>query len=115
MNIAIASDDEKTISHHFGRARGFVIFEIENGEVKKRYYKENIGKSQGECQSCNHELMINNIKECEFVISFGMGRRIYDDLIQNNINPVVTDKDLVDEALKAFLNDELKNFSEKLH
>jgi len=34
MKIAIASDDGKTISSHFGRTKGFVIFEVEDKEIK---------------------------------------------------------------------------------
>ena len=41
MKIAIVSDDGKTISAHFGRSRGFVIFEIEDSKVKNQEYREN--------------------------------------------------------------------------
>lgn len=34
MKIAFASDDEKTIVGHFGRTRGFVIFDIKDEEIK---------------------------------------------------------------------------------
>ena len=33
MKIAIASDDKTTISHHFGRALGFVVFEIDKDKI----------------------------------------------------------------------------------
>jgi predicted Fe-Mo cluster-binding NifX family protein len=115
MKIAIASDDKKTISHHFGKASGFVIFDIQDGKVITQEYKENIGKNNGECGSCNHSAMINNIKDCEAVISYGMGQRIYDDLIKNKIKPIVTEVENVDEALNQFLKKNLKNATEKLH
>jgi predicted Fe-Mo cluster-binding NifX family protein len=115
MKIAIASDDKKTISHHFGRAMGFVIFNIQNGKAISRQYKENYGKSTGECGSCDHSAMIRNVRGCEFVISFGMGQRIYDDLIKSNIKPIVTEETTVEEALKQFLNKQLKNRIDKLH
>jgi len=115
MKIAIASDDKKTISHHFGKASGFVIFEIKNNKVIKQEYKENIGKNNGECGSCDHQTMINNIKDCEAVISYGMGQRIYDDLTKHKIKPIVTEEQNVDEALNQFLKNNLKNVTEKLH
>lgn len=115
MKIAIASDDKKAISHHFGRAQGFVIFDIKENKIKSREYRENIGKSSGECGSCNHSAMIENVKDCEFVISYGMGQRIYDDLVNSNITPIVTEEKTVDEALDQFLKKELKNHLEKLH
>ena len=45
MKIAIASDDKKTTSHHFGRATGFIVFDIQNGKAVNIVYRENIGKS----------------------------------------------------------------------
>ena len=115
MKIAIVSDDEKTISHHLGRALGLVIFDIENNKVVSRTYRKNIGKSTGECSSCDHLAMINNVKDCEMVISYGMGQRIYSDLTNNNITPIVTEERTVDEALNQFLKKQLKNHIDKLH
>jgi len=115
MKIAIASDDKKTISHHFGRALGFVVFDIQNGKVVNIDYRENIGKSSGECGSCDHSAMIKNVKDCEIVISYGMGQRIYTDLLNSNITPIVTEEKTVDEALNQFLKKQLKNRIDKLH
>lgn len=64
MKIAIASDDKKTISHHFGRVLGFAIFELNNVKVINQEYRENREKSRGECGTYNHATMINNIKDC---------------------------------------------------
>jgi predicted Fe-Mo cluster-binding NifX family protein len=115
MKIAVASDDRKTISHHFGRASGFEIFEIKNNRIFNQVYRKNIGKRTGECGSCNHDVMITNLKDCDVLICYGMGRRIYDDLTKNNIQAVVTDEKTVDEAVKKFIKKELENRLDKLH
>ncbi|MGV8172241.1 MAG: NifB/NifX family molybdenum-iron cluster-binding protein [Candidatus Woesearchaeota archaeon] len=115
MKIAIASDDKITISHHFGKAAGFSVFETVNNKIIKEDYRLNVGKNSGECGSCNHQMMINNIKDCEYVISYGMGRRIYDDLTANNIKAVVTEEKNVKDALKKFMENTLKNRIDKLH
>lgn len=115
MKIAIASDDRENISGHFGRAKGFSVFEIENGKAKSEEYRENIGRHSGSCHSCDHEVMINNIKDCKYVISFGMGQRIYDDLVKNGISAVVTDEQNVNDALNKFLKNELESNLKKLH
>ncbi|MDH7517808.1 MAG: NifB/NifX family molybdenum-iron cluster-binding protein [Candidatus Thermoplasmatota archaeon] len=115
MKIAVASDDRITIADHFGRATGFVVFEIQNNEIVKQEYRENIGKSTGGCQSCDHETMIKNIKDCAMVISYGMGRRIYNDLMKNNIQPVVTNEKSVVDAINKFIKNELDNRVDKLH
>ena len=39
MKVAIASDNEKTVAYHLGRATGFVVAEIEDGEVKDKIYR----------------------------------------------------------------------------
>jgi len=115
MKIAVASDDQKTISEHFGRAIGFMVFEIEKDTILKQEYRENIGKSTGECHSCNHDTMIKNIKDCDVVICYGMGQRIYDDLQRNNIQAIVTDERTVNEAVNQYLKHKLNNRLDKLH
>ena len=115
MKIAIASDDRKTISNHFGKAFGFMVFDITNEKINNKEYRENIGKNSGECRSCNHSAMIKNIQDCKIVISFGMGQRIYDDLIKAGITPIVTDEKNVEDALKQFTMNNLKNMINKLH
>jgi predicted Fe-Mo cluster-binding NifX family protein len=115
MKIAIASDDKKAISHHFGAALGFVVFDVKNGKIINKEYRTNIGKNSGECGSCDHAAMIKNVEDCDFVISFGMGRRIYDDLTSNGITPLVTEEETVEDALNQFLKNELKNRTDKLH
>jgi predicted Fe-Mo cluster-binding NifX family protein len=115
MKVAVASDDKETISHHFGRALGFVVFPVSGGKRGPSEYRENIGKSTGECGSCDHGRMIENIKDCDVVISYGMGRRIYHDLTANKIRAVVTDKENVREAMDSFLRNELENRTDKLH
>lgn len=115
MKIAVASDDRKTISHHFGSASGFEIFEIRNNKIVNQEYRKNIGKNTGECGSCDHDIMIENIRDCAIVISYGMGQRIYADLTKNNIQAVVTDEETVDAAVKRYMKKELENRLNKLH
>lgn len=115
MKVAIASDDKIGISHHFGRAKGFMIFEIVDDKIIGESYRENVGKSNGKCGSCNHSMMIDNIKDCQVIISYGMGQHIYSDLMKNNIKAVVTEEKNVNDALKKFINKNLKNRIDKLH
>ena len=115
MKVAIASDDRKTISHHFGRAKGFAVYEIKDGKAAGSQYRENIGKSKGECGTCDHAAMIKNIADCKFVVSHGMGQRIYDDLTAKGIIPIVTDEDSVETAMAKFLGQDLINRLDRLH
>jgi predicted Fe-Mo cluster-binding NifX family protein len=110
MKIAIASDDEKTISSHFGRTRGFVIFEVEGKEVKNREYRSNTftGHARG-LEGAGHEIdrhgpILSALSDCKAVISHGMGRRIYDDLKGVGIEVFITDETEVKKALDLYLN-----------
>ncbi|MFA6089212.1 MAG: NifB/NifX family molybdenum-iron cluster-binding protein [Candidatus Woesearchaeota archaeon] len=115
MKIAVASDDKVNISHHFGKAIGFSVFEIKDGKIIHEEYRENIGKNKGECGTCDHGAMINNIKDCDSVISYGMGQKIFNDLTNNNIKAIVTEENSVKEAVDKFIHETLKNRTDKLH
>lgn len=122
MKIAIASDDGITISSHFGRAKGFVIAEIENGQVKNKQYLPNTftGHAQGlhhgeHTHHGNHENIIRALSDCRVVISRGMGRRLYEDLTKAGKEVYVTDELEVDKAIELYLNGRLKNVTELLH
>jgi len=113
MKIAIASDDERTISSHFGQTRGFVIFEVEGKEVKNREYRPNTftGHARG-LEGAGHEidrhsLILSALSDCKAVISHGMGRRIYDDLKGAGIEAFVVDETEVERAIELFLKNEL--------
>ena len=113
MKIAIASDDGERISSHFGRTKGFVIYEVEGKEIKRREYRSNTftGHAIG-LEGAGHELdrhtpILNALKDCKVVISHGMGRRIYDDLKEIGIEVFVTEETDVSRALHLYLNGKL--------
>jgi predicted Fe-Mo cluster-binding NifX family protein len=113
MKIAIASDDEKIISSHFGRTKGFVMFEVEDKAIKNREYRPNTftGHARG-LEGAGHELdrhtpILNALKDCKVVITHGMGRRIYDDLKGIGVEVFVTDETDVNKALDLYLCGEL--------
>lgn len=121
MKVAVASDDGKVISSHFGRSRGFVIFEIEDGEIKSREYVLNTftGHARelhhtGNHHYDSHAAIIENLRDCKAVISHGMGRRIYEDFTSAGIEVYVTDETDVDKAIELYIKGELRNVSELL-
>ena len=121
MKIAVASDDGKIISSHFGRTRGFVIFDLEEEEIKKREFLPNTSTghargihNSGSHQYDTHSAIIDAFKDVKVVISHGMGRRLYDDLKNAGITVYVTDETNVDEAVKLFLDGKLTNIEDLL-
>jgi predicted Fe-Mo cluster-binding NifX family protein len=88
---------------------------MDGAKITDKEYRENIGKSTGQCHTCNHTAMIDNIKDCQAVISHGMGMGIYQDLEKNKINAVVTDETNVEEAIKQYTKGTLTNRTDRLH
>jgi len=121
MKIAVASDDSKIISSHFGRTKGFVIFEVDGKEIKNKEYLPNTFTGhargldkRGSHNYDSHSTIIEALKDVKVVISHGMGRRLYDDLRDSKIEVYVTDETDVEEAVKLFLDGKLKNIEDLL-
>mgnify|MGYP005836084819 CR=1 FL=1 len=141
MKIAFVTDDGKTISKHFGRARYYEVLTVDNGQVLAREQREKMGHAQfagshdgqqehhhnhdhhghGErhgfdaASQDRHARMALAIKDCEVVVAGGMGYGAYESMKQAGIKPVVTDLTTIDEAVQAHLAGNLKDHTEFLH
>jgi predicted Fe-Mo cluster-binding NifX family protein len=127
MKIAVASDNKVQIANHFGRTRGFLIYEVHAGSIKEKTYIENnfTGHAQGHAHHHDHGLdhehghhhshhgILNALNECEVVISRGMGRRLLDDLAAAGKNVYITWTGEADEAVNLFLEGNLEHDPEK--
>jgi predicted Fe-Mo cluster-binding NifX family protein len=117
MKIAFASDDSRTIAGHFGRARGFLIVELRNKDVVSREYRSNVftgharglNGQHGHNHDDRHGPILDALKDCNIVVSHGMGRRIYEDLIVGGIAPFITNETEIDQALALFNEGRLDN------
>ena len=141
MLIAVVSDDGKTISAHFGRARYYVVLEIEEGQIQSQETREKPGHhtfhqqhspdqhpehehgehshgevhGMGEGAQLRHKAMIEVIQDCEAVLTRGMGRGAYLHMQQAGINPVVTDIEDIQEAMGAYIDGTIVDHTERLH
>ncbi len=94
--IAIASDDGENIAQHFGRCRMFVICEVDESVYRRCAVRANqfTGHSKGECGDSApnhhhyHTAITEALKDCDAVISRGMGYRAMMDLQQAGIKPL---------------------------
>jgi len=109
MKVAVASDDEKTIASHFGRTRGFLIFEIENDKIKDKEYRQNTftGHAVGMHGVDRRNQIYEALKDCKAVIACGMGMKIYDYLKQQNINVFVTEERDAEKAAELYIKGKL--------
>jgi predicted Fe-Mo cluster-binding NifX family protein len=116
--IAIATNDGKRITGHIGRCRSFMIYQVEGNNIIKKELRENVfthhrihqgQQHHGEGGGHDHKQLINGLKDCQYLISSGGGWRIVEDLKQNNITPIFSDIDSIDEAVDKFIKGELKD------
>jgi predicted Fe-Mo cluster-binding NifX family protein len=135
MKIAIVSDDGQTISQHFGRAEKYIVVSLEQERITERkslpkqgfchsshrhhgrheYQSDPRGSGFGHRAEHSHELMFENIRDCDILLSRGMGRGAYLDLQSLGIRPIVTDIADIETAIGAVLNDTIIDHVENLH
>lgn len=121
--IAMPSDDQVSISGHFGRTKGFLIFDIDGNKVNNKIYVENniTGHAQGHHNDHQHDHnhqhshggILQALKDCKVIIARGMGRRLMIDFAENNKEVFVTDTANADEAVDQFIKGNLDHNPEK--
>ena len=130
MKVAVVTDDGKTISQHFGRAKYYQVFEIQDGVIKGSERRPKAGhhvegaSHHGEGEGIHghghedpaiHNSMLSNIADCEVLIARGMGWGAFEAMKETGLKPFITDIESVDEAVKAFINGKLDSHTERLH
>ena len=55
MRIAFVTDDERTVSQHFGRARYYLVVTLEDGQIVERERREKPGHAQFAGEAHDHE------------------------------------------------------------
>jgi predicted Fe-Mo cluster-binding NifX family protein len=121
--IAVASDDQRTIAHHFGRTKGFMIYTVENNKIAERHYVHNTftGHAQGHHHDQNHRHqqhhshrgILDALKDTEVVISRGMGRRLLEDFERVGKTVFVTVTETTDDAVTQYIDGVLKHDPDK--
>ena len=133
MKIAIITDDEKTISQHFGRAIYYAVLTIENGQIVQREMREKLSHKHVANESHEHTSesdqrhgfdpasqslhgqMSQAITDCEALICGGMGAGAYEIIREHGIRPIITDIEDIETAALAYASGIIANHVEKLH
>ena len=132
MKIAAISDDETTISQHFGRASLYVVVTVEDGKNVSKETRAKTGHNTfaahqspdltpGERHGYDagsqvrHQSMAETISDCQVLLAGGMGWGAYEGMQSYNIKPIVTDVKSIDEAVQLYLDGKLTNLMERLH
>lgn len=124
MKIAVITEDEQTISQHFGRAGLYVILTIENGKIAGRqtvskdghqHQNHNDPHHEGHHHDHDHRTMIDPITDCQVILVRGMGMGAYNALTARGIQPIITDIPEIDQAVETYLAGNIIDHPEKLH
>jgi predicted Fe-Mo cluster-binding NifX family protein len=115
MRIAVPTNDEKTISRHFGRSAAFLVFDIESGRIVARTLRPNErcnehGHHHGDdngahgAQAGGHSAVVAKIADCEMVLCAGMGQHAADALAAKGVKRVFVEATGPAEAIvEAYL------------
>lgn len=118
MKIAIPTDDEKTISPHFGQAAGFVVLTVENGKITERQMRRREHGCEAHEHGHEHEhqqehaghncgALVEMISDCGMVLVGRMGGGLYRRLQVAGVRTVFTEMTDVEEAVRSLLEGSL--------
>lgn len=119
MKIAVATNDNLKVAGHVGRCKAFLVFETEEKKILNKVIRINSftnhgqhGHHQhehnhGEGHGHGHHNLIEGLKDCDVLIFNHGGWRLINDLKANNIEPVLTDEPIAEEAVLKYLKGEL--------
>jgi predicted Fe-Mo cluster-binding NifX family protein len=141
--VAVVTDDGKTISPHFGRARYFLVYELDGeGKIASKetrpkpshnHHQEAIevrrssnfgadpagedGRHEEGAASdaLLHDTMLSGVRDCEALIGRGMGAGMFGSIRELGIKPFVTSIAAADDAVQAYIKGTLDNHVERLH
>ena len=119
MKIAVATNDNLKVAGHVGRCKAFLVFETEEKKILNKVIRinsfTNHGQhghhhqehNHGEGHGHGHHNLIEGLKDCDVLIFNHGGWRLINDLKANNIEPVLTDEPIAEEAVLKYLKGEL--------
>lgn len=102
MKVAIASEG-KNVSGHFGHCEGFMIYDIQNDNVKNVNFVENPGHKPGFLPVFLSDLDVN------IIISGGMGEMAQQLFNENDIEVIVGVSGNCDDIIQKYIEGELKS------
>lgn len=102
MKIAISTDGDR-VSPHFGRCPSFTLVGIEDNKVVNKETIANPGHHPGFLPEFLGQ------KQANVIIAGGMGQRARLLFQEKNITPILGADLSIDEAIEAFLSNQLKS------
>jgi predicted Fe-Mo cluster-binding NifX family protein len=132
MKLAIVTDDGDYVSQHFGRARYFKIYTIEDGKITGSELRERTaghfgghhhhheeGHHHGEHDHGHsagamhrHDAIAQEIADCQAVIAGGMGMGAFESMRSKGLEVILTNYHGTEETATAFAEGKIENLAD---
>ena len=117
--IAVQTDDGETINRHFGQAKYFKVFSIENGQILSSEMRAKASHQHGDHSHANGvhpgQQMVDSISDCQVLISGGMGTPAFAKASAAGLQVVMTEIPAIQSAVEAYLSGNLSSNSALMH
>ena len=117
MKIAIPTNDGYRITSNTKYLKGFKTFEIIDGKVIKESFLTGFNELSDSAAAFDHDglpanPMVKAIDDCKLVISNGLDKKLFEDLVKAHKEVYITDATEVRIAVRRFIYQTLKNHPE---
>ena len=132
MKIAIAIEDETSVSEHLGGAPYFMVVTVENDKIVNKEMREKPGHKDyadeeehpqldekgrhgfGPNASERHKKIHETINDCNILIAGRMGYGAYMDMQSFGMEVVVSDVKDIEEAVSLYLDKKLSHKEDRI-
>ena len=123
MKIAAVTDDGVTIHSHFGQATLYQVLTVENNQIVAREQRAKPSHRHGAHDEHSHgaggdthaQGMAQVISDCQVLLARGMGQPAFNAVAAAGIQPILTEKEKIDDAVQAYLRGELTHRADRIH
>ncbi|HLF32910.1 MAG TPA: hypothetical protein VI583_01655 [Cyclobacteriaceae bacterium] len=117
MKIAIPTNDGHSITTNTKFLKGFKTFEIMDGKVMKESYITDLNRLSTEITEeirtgYNGNALLSAIDDCKIVISNGLDKKLFEDLLKAHKEVYITESSEIRIAIRRFVQQTLKNHPE---
>ena len=105
LKVAVPTDDGRTISGHFGRAAGFLVYSIREGRSTGSELRSSPPHPEG--HGGHHAALTALLGDCRAVITRSIGGPMAMALHEGGVKLYFTERALADEAVEDLLGDRL--------
>ena len=118
IKIAIATEDQRSITNHFGRAPQFRIITVEGAQITGDEVREKPYHAQHEPHHPGgdhlHGEMFAPIADCQVLLCGGMGTPAYEKAQAAGLEVILTGGD-IEAAVQAYLSGALTSDLRRIH